>query len=224
MSTRPTDQFEQQEGGAVGLLSRWSRRKQQAQAETSETLPSSPELARDEVAAEAVEDDPDERIDPRTGKRFSELTDDDMPALDSLMPDSDLSMFMAKNISPALRMKALTRVFHSAKFNKVCLCAEYAEDYTTFEPLGDVIPHDLKASIAREAKRLRDSLLGQGEEISPEEAEARIWRETRHSRSTDAVPRDELAESRWHRHEQSMRDAEAAEVAETEEEHDKHDV
>lgn len=220
MSTQPTDQAERHEGdGAAGLLSRWSRRKQLAQTGAPE--PEADPLARaDEAAADAGEPDPDERIDPRTGKRFADLTDEDMPAVDSLLPDSDLSMFMAKNISPALRMRALSRIFHSAKYNKICLCAEYADDYTSFEPLGDVIPHDLKASIAREAQRLRDRLFGQGEEISPEEAQARVWRQTKHRRATEAVPRDELDASRWHSHEQSLNEEEAVERPEEQDQRD----
>lgn len=180
------------------LLSRWSRRKQAVRQGLSvEAEPEFDEVPVTDEHEQVAEPDPEERIDPRTGKRFAELTDGDMPDITSLTGDSDLSVFMAKNITPALRMKALARVFHSAKYNKICLCAEYAEDYTNFEPLGDVIPHDLKASIAREAKKLRDRLLGDGEEISAEDAEARIWRETKHRRSGEDVPREELAEGRW---------------------------
>jgi len=220
MSTQPVDPTDIDEGDAVGLLSRWSRRKRQAESAPLERE-ALDQPGTEETPSEDVE--PEERIDPRTGKRFSELTDEDMPALDSIRPDSDVSVFMAKNISPALRMKALSKIFHSAKYNKICLCAEYAEDYTSFEPLGDIIPHDLKASIAREAQRLREKLLGQGEEISPEEAQERIWRQTRHQRAADEVPREELEASRWHSHEQRMNEERMAEmdrIAEMDEEQD----
>ena len=118
-----------------------------------------------------------ERIDERTGKRFSELTDADMPDPDTLDENADIRMFMARNVSPSLRMKALGRRFRHPRYNKVCICAEYADDYTNFEPLGQVVPHDLKTAIAREVDKLRDRLLGDGDEISREEAEARVLRE-----------------------------------------------
>ncbi len=167
-----------------GFLGRWARRK--AEVERGE-VPDEPAEAQ-ALEAEAEAEDPGERIDPRTGKRYEDLTDEDMPPLESLDASSDLSVFLARNVSPALRMKALTRVFHSAKYNKICLCAEYADDYTSFEPLGDILPHDLKASIAREAGKLRDRLMEIGEEISPEEAEERIAQEMRGERTQQHVP------------------------------------
>jgi hypothetical protein len=158
-----------------GFLSRWSRRSALARQGVVEpepvvaVAPPSEEVV--EPAAEAV------RIDARTGKPYDELTDEDMPPLESLDASSDLSVFLAKNVSPLLRAKALSRVFHTPDYNQYCLCAEYADDYNQFTPLGDIVPHDLKAAIAREAKALRDRLLARGKEISEEEAEARVLAE-----------------------------------------------
>jgi|GEM_PF-1783227 len=165
------------------FFERWSRRKAAAARGTPEA--DEPEIAiADGGAAEAAPAETDdqpaaesaERIDERTGKRFDELTDEDMPDPETLDENSDIRMFMARNVSPSLRMKALARRFRHPKYNKVCICAEYAEDYTKFEPLGNVVPHDLKTAIAREAEKLRDRLLGDGDKISPEEAEARVLR------------------------------------------------
>lgn len=171
-------------GGAAGFLSRWSRRKLGREPRDAEPVaPPSPlpesqpaalEAAEQAPVAEAVpEVDPDP-IDPRTGKRYSELTDEDMPPLETLDQNSDLSMFLARNVSNALRMKALTRVFHTSKFNQICICAEYAEDYTNFTPLGDIVPHDLKQAIAREAGKLYERLTGKGFKVTPEEVEKHI--------------------------------------------------
>lgn len=168
----------------VEFLQRWSRRKSAAAhglPEDDGVEAVSTEIGEAaEAGAEAHEPvAPGDRLDPRTGKRFDDLTDADLPDPDTLDESSDLRAFMARNISPSLRIKALTRVFHSAKYNKVCLCAEYADDYTSFEPLGDVVPHDLKAAVVREAGKLRAWLLESGEEISPQDAEARVLREMR---------------------------------------------
>lgn len=155
------------------FLSRWSRRKSAAQ---KDAVPDEPPVASEPLAEQevAAPKDPGERIDPRTGKRYDELTDEDMPPLETLDESSDLSVFMVRNVSPALRTRALGKVFRSAKYNKVCQLCEYSGDYTKFQPLGDLITHDMKAAIAREAEKLRRRLLAVDQEISPEEAEARV--------------------------------------------------
>lgn len=106
----------------------------------------------------------DERIDARTGKRYADLTDEDMPPLESLGPESDYSMFMARNISSALRSRALKRLFAAPEFNRICLCAEYAEDYTNFTPLGGIVPHDMARQIAVNAERAARKLAEAGQE------------------------------------------------------------
>lgn len=130
-------------------------------------------------AARAAPTSPSEPIDPRTGKPMSELTDADMPDVESLDENADLACFMAAKVSRALRMKALTKVFHSAKFNQVCLCAEYADDYTAFAPLGEVVPHELRQAIMREAARLCERLAERGVQLDLEAAQARIAAEFR---------------------------------------------
>ncbi|MCC5857739.1 MAG: DUF3306 domain-containing protein [Ectothiorhodospiraceae bacterium] len=167
------------------FLSRWSRRKAGLESEASETHDTAPA-----VPVETTAEETGVRRDPRTGKPLDELTDEDMPDIETLDQDSDLSAFMGRNISPTLRMKALSKVFQSAKYNKVCLCAEYAEDYTNFTPLGEMVPHDLKQAIVREAGKLRESLSERGLEISPEEAESRVAAEYRGERLPDV---EELA-------------------------------
>lgn len=165
---------------ALPFLTRWSRRK------LGRDVPDVDPQAHEATPAMADEApaviEPAERIDPRTGKPISELTDEDMPDIESLDENSDLAAFMASKVSSALRMKALTKVFHTAKFNKVCLCAEYADDYTNFTPLGDIVPHDLKQAIVREAGKLAERLTQQGLEITPEQAQARVAAEFRGER------------------------------------------
>ncbi|HEX5513147.1 MAG TPA: DUF3306 domain-containing protein [Gammaproteobacteria bacterium] len=157
-----------------GFLSRWSRRSALARQGHEEPEPLA---AVEPVVVESVPPAEAVRIDARTGKPYDELTDEDMPPIESLDQSSDLSVFLAKNVSPLLRMKAFSRVFHTPEYNQYCLCAEYADDYTQFTPLGSIVPHDLKAAIAREAQTLRDRLLARGKEISLEDAEARVLAE-----------------------------------------------
>jgi hypothetical protein len=166
-----------------GFLARWSRRKLGTDTESGqvERPQIEAQVAEDPVAeAPVVEAQPEpEPIDPRTGKPMSELTDEDMPAIELLNAESDLRCFMSGKVSQALRMKALTRVFHSPKYNQMCICAEYADDYTNFLPMGDIVPHDLKQAIAREAGKLLQRLAAQGFEMTSEDAQARVAREFR---------------------------------------------
>lgn len=164
---------------ADGFLSRWSRRKlgQEHEDAPARILPVEPVDA--ELAPMATPEPDPEPIDARTGKPMAELTDEDMPEIDTLDADSDLRCFMAGKVSQALRMKALTKVFHSPKYNQVCLCAEYADDYTNFLPMGDIVPHDLKQAIAREAGKLVQRLAERGVEMTTEDAELRMAREFR---------------------------------------------
>lgn len=166
LSMQPDDET------ATGFLSRWSRRKRGLEVEEPVALTPATQADEAELAvAPVVDEDP---VDPRTGKRMSELTDEDMPDVETLTSDSDVSMFMAKNVSSALRMRALNKIFMNPKYNVYCVCAEYADDYTNFAPLGDIVPHDLKSAIAREAGKLYERLTGRGLAVSKEELESRI--------------------------------------------------
>lgn len=155
------------------FFSRWSRRKlgrEDAPEDAPEVIESAPEVA----AQAEIEDEVSDPIDPRTGKPRSELTDDDMPDVETLDANADVSMFFGGKVSAVLRNRALAKVFSNPKFNVWCVCAEYAEDYTNFTPMGDIVPHDLKQAIAREAGKLYERLTEKGLQITPEQAEARM--------------------------------------------------
>lgn len=139
---------------ASGLLQRWSRRKQQRQRGEAERSPE--EEAQGHRGEEVAATEPvpvGDRVDPRTGKRIDELTDEDMPPMETLSADSDLSCFWSQGVSEALRTAALRKVFSTPKYNVVDTLCEYAGDYTRYEPLGEVVTHDMQRQIVRLAKR-----------------------------------------------------------------------
>ena len=178
-------------GGAVGFLQRWSRRKVRGEevGDVQEEVSPAAPVAEDAPAAagEPAEDDGDARIDPRTGKRFDELTDDDMPQPSELSADSDVSAFFAKGVSQAVRLAALRTLWHSAKFNKVDLMAEYSGDFTNYEKLGNVVTHDMHRAVKREldrAQERQDAL----EASAREDAEARQAGVERHDKASDDAP------------------------------------
>lgn len=106
------------------------------------------------------------------------LTDADMPAIESLTADSNVSAFFNKGVSTALRKAALRYVFQLPKFNVRDGLNDYDGDYTVFEPLGDIVTSDMKFHIARKE---RDRLAAEAER---ERAEQLMEQEQLESEST----------------------------------------
>ena len=127
------------------VLSRWSRRKLEA-----------------EQAAAVVEDSVPAEITPDTTSVQEEeaekpvLTDADMPDIESLTEDSDFSGFMSSGVSDELRNLALRKLFKAPVFNIRDGLDEYDEDYTTFEKLGDIVTCDMKHQIEMQEQKLRE--------------------------------------------------------------------
>jgi hypothetical protein len=121
---------------AEGLAGRWAQRKQRVAEEAAR------EQAEQQVLAEQAQT-PAEKP----------LTDADMPPLDSLDESSDYSGFLSPEVSEELRRLALRKLFSGASFNVCDGLDDYAEDFTYFEPLGDIVTWDMKAQQRREAER-----------------------------------------------------------------------
>ncbi|MBT3093618.1 MAG: DUF3306 domain-containing protein [Candidatus Thiodiazotropha sp. (ex Lucina pensylvanica)] len=79
--------------------------------------------------------------------------DEDMPTLESLDENSDYSGFLSPRVSDQLRQVALRKLFHSAAFNVCDGLDDYAEDFTSFEKLGDLMTADLRHRLEQEADR-----------------------------------------------------------------------
>lgn len=115
------------------FLDRWSRRK--LADRNGEAVADTPEQA----AVPAVDKDP-----------VQELTDADMPPIDSLNSDSDFSVFMSPKVSEQLRTQALRKLFHLPAFNVTDGLNDYDEDYTRFAGLGNVVTQEMKRMLKRE--------------------------------------------------------------------------
>ena len=126
---------------AEEFISRWSQRKSEARESQAE-----PQAETREEPGEAVE----------TEKPV--LTDADMPPLESLDQDSDFSGFLSAGVSEKLRKTALRKMFHGAKFNITDGMDDYAEDYSIWVPLGDVVTCDMKHAIERMKEKLQQTL------------------------------------------------------------------
>ena len=143
------------------FLSRWSRRKQEQDRETEiqdEQMESSIERPASDIdpADKSIETSLDK---PENGVGEIDapvLTDADMPPIESLDENSDYSGFMSPGVSSQLRKLALRKLFAGAGFNIRDGLDDYDEDFTSFEPLGDLITSDMKLQAERAEKRKRE--------------------------------------------------------------------
>lgn len=142
-------------------LSRWSRRKleaEQAAPAVELTLPGELETEPSTAAVEA--------------ETKPVLTDADMPAIESLTEESDFSGFMSEGVSDELRNLALRKLFRAPVFNIRDGLDEYDEDYTTFEKLGDIVTCDMKHHIEMKEQKRREELAAESEADAADTVEA----------------------------------------------------
>ena len=118
---------------AQPFLSRWSQRK----------LSDAQEAEADAAALKPAEETAP--VPP---------TDADMPPLDSLDETSDFSGFLSPGVSQGLRQLALRKLFSNPSFNVCDGLDDYAEDFTNFTKLGDIITADMRHRLQQEAEKL----------------------------------------------------------------------
>lgn len=106
---------------SVSFVQRWSQRKHQQHAKTE------PTLAQDETKTNAV------------SPGSSPISEQELPPIESLHEDSEVSMFLSDGISEALQRRVLRKLFHLGKFNVCDGLDDYADDYSVFQPLRDVL-------------------------------------------------------------------------------------
>jgi hypothetical protein len=185
-------------GETEGLLARWSARKakvRQAERALEERArqehPSVPEQA---PVAPGAGTEPQTPLDA-AAEPEPEPADEDMPPIESLNERSDLSMFFSSKVSEELRRRALRKVFMSAAFNRVDGLDDYAEDFTRFETLGDVMTSDLKHRLEMARQRMADvaDAEHEGAEVGTEVATAQPQSDTAEGDSGAGVESDEPA-------------------------------
>ena len=146
-------------------LSRWSRRKLEADQATAAIEKSIPLDAQTDQSVPAVQED--DVVEKPV------LTDADMPDVESLTEDSDFSGFMSSGVSDELRNLALRKLFKAPVFNIRDGLDEYDEDYTYFEKLGDIVTCDMKHHIEMKEQKLREAQ-AEAEAAEADEIEAMV--------------------------------------------------
>lgn len=156
-----------------GLLARWSARKARVREEEQglqeQTRDAGSQAPEEGESVEAAAPGLDVQTEVPSAAE-PELTDADMPPIESLDERSDLSMFFSSKVSAELRRRALRKVFLGAAFNRVDGLDDYAEDFTAFAPLGDILTSDLKRQMEMARKRLADA----GQQLEQIEGEGQI--------------------------------------------------
>lgn len=118
------------EAAARGLLARWSERKRAAKHAVAEPQRSCTQSVPSEADAAPAK----------------VLTDQDMPALETLHEQSDYSGFLSPGVSDGLRRLALRQLFRAAKFQACDGLDDYDRDYNCLLPL----PRALATAVAKE--------------------------------------------------------------------------
>ncbi|MXZ81781.1 MAG: DUF3306 domain-containing protein, partial [Gammaproteobacteria bacterium] len=130
------------------FLSRWSRRKsEQSPSQDTGQEATVPEPVQSESASDTL---------PESTGESRVLTDEDMPPIESLDENSDYSLFMSEGVSEKLRRLALRKLFSGAGFNIRDGLDDYDDDFTYFEPLGDLVTSDMKHREEMKEKRRKE--------------------------------------------------------------------
>lgn len=129
-----------------GFVQRWSRRKHEAR--------------HGEAPVEAP---PPPVAEPTAAPAARELTDADMPPVESLDGNSDYRPFLSPGVSEELRRLAFRKLFRLPEFSQRFELESEYYDCTNLEPLGSVITYDMREEMKRAAEKLAEAL-----EPSPE--------------------------------------------------------
>ncbi len=142
-----------------GFLSRWSRRKREADA-PEQLANVDARAAESEIAKTPAGD----TVEPANDK-----TDADMAPIETLDENSDYSPFLSPKVSQKLRSVALRKLFHIAAFNIRDGLDDYDEDFTIFEPLGDTITADMRHQMELKKEKEEQRLAKLADDESGEE-------------------------------------------------------
>jgi hypothetical protein len=122
--------------GREGFLGRWSRRKR-----------AEPEV-REEEDVKAAEASAEERarLTPQPVAAAPLEVPPDLPAVDTLTPDSDYTRFMKPDVPMASRNAAMKKLFTDPHFNVMDGLDIYIDDYTKEDPIPLAMLRDLAQS------------------------------------------------------------------------------
>ena len=136
------------------FLTRWSKRK--ALAREGADLPEPADDLAGEGDAEDAGDAPGEDVagQDESGQVAAPPATPDLPPIESLGEDSDYAAFLAAGVPGDLQRKALRKLFQSPKFNVRDGLDDYDLDFSSPEPLGDIVTAEMRHRLRQELERL----------------------------------------------------------------------
>ena len=135
------------------FLTRWSRRK--ALAREGVELPEPDEELADDSESPPNEADVQEPVGKADGQvAEAPAAATELPPIESLGEDSDYSAFLAADVPADLQRKALRKLFQSPKFNVRDGLDDYDLDFSSPEPLGDIVTAEMRHRLRAELERL----------------------------------------------------------------------
>lgn len=158
------------------FLSRWSQRKlaQQDSAEHEDMVAegavvegvvaeeasafSSDDVQDSERALSNPEYSQAPSTEPSSLEPELELTDEDMPAIETLNEQSDFSQFFSNGVSEELRDLALQRLFRLPEFNLRDGLNDYDEDFSRMTALSDAVVSQLRNWMADTEEAIKDEV------------------------------------------------------------------
>ena len=145
-----------------GFLARWSRRKQAGYRNQEHPSAPGPET----LCGEPPAADDSQQTTPQR-----QVTDADMPPVDSLDEKSDYAAFMSAGVSEKLRAQALRKLFHLPGFHLPDGLDDYDDDFTQFAKLGDIVTREMERMLVRERQAADET------EAVPEPGQVDVERE-----------------------------------------------
>lgn len=142
------------------FIRRWTRRKADAgesgrRREPEQRDPAAPDSAN----ADPAEYEPDAAYAAEAPGRDADgigadRGDADMPSLDSIDEGGSVADFFSSRVSPGLRRAALRRLFAQSALPVVDDLDDYADDYTKFTRLGDLVTNEMRHRLEVARQRL----------------------------------------------------------------------
>jgi len=141
------------------FLTRWSRRKALSRAGVELPEPVD-EVAGDSESppGDTVSGDEDDRQES-SGPGHTQAVEaqdaaPELPPIESLGEDSDYSAFLASDVPADMQRNALRKLFRSPKFNVRDGLDDYDLDFSSPEPLGDIVTAEMRHRLRVELERL----------------------------------------------------------------------
>ncbi|MBT8088034.1 MAG: DUF3306 domain-containing protein [Gammaproteobacteria bacterium] len=141
------------------FLTRWSKRKALSREGVELPEPAEDEASTGETGTKSAagnSGDAQAEIAAPVDGAVADATETtpELPPIESLGEDSDYRAFLADNVPADVQRKALRKLFRSPKFNVRDGLDDYDLDFTSPEPLGDIVTAEMRHRLRQEFERL----------------------------------------------------------------------